>query len=182
MSSQVAKRYAKALYELAVEADQYVHVHLSLHDFVELMQKNDSIRTVFLSHEVETKVKLLILDELVHKDTNQIFFNFLKVLVMKKRTPEMAQILKEYERLYDIKQNRLVVNVESAIDLDEDTVDRLEKMTAEMLKKNVHVNAKKNTDILGGLIVEMDGIIIDASLRRKFKELKKSMESSATPI
>jgi F-type H+-transporting ATPase subunit delta len=182
LSSQVAKRYAKALYELAVEADQYVHVHLSLHDFVELMEKNDDIRTVFLSHEVETKVKLLILDELVPKDTNQIFFNFLKVLVMKKRTPEMAQILREYERLYDIKQNRLVVNVESAVDLDQKTVDELENMTADMLKKNVHVKAKKNPDILGGLIVEMDGTIIDASLRRKLRELRKLLEKTAETI
>ncbi len=182
MSSQVAKRYAKALYELAVEANQYVHVHLSLHDFVELMEKNDQIRTVFFSHNVETKIKLLILDELVRKDTNQIFFRFLKVLVMKKRTPEMAQILKEYERLYDIKQNRLVVNVESAVDLDQKTVDELENMTADMLKKNVHVSVKKNPDILGGLIVEMDGTIIDASLRRKLKELRKSLDAAAAAV
>jgi len=182
LSSQVAKRYAKALYELAIEADQYVHVHLSLHDFVEVMQKNDNIRTAFFSPNVETSVKLLILDELLQKDTNQIFFNFLKVLVMKKRTPEMAQILKEYERLYDIKQNRLVVNVETAVDLDKSIVDELENMTADMLKKNVHVNVKKNPDIFGGLIVEMDGTIIDASLRRKLRELRKVLDKAAETV
>ncbi len=182
MSSQVAKRYAKALYELAVEADEYVQVHLSLHDFVELMEKNDDIRTVFFSQRVETKTKLLIIDEVLKKNTNPIFFNFLKVLVIKKRTPALAQILKEYERLYDIKQNRLVVNVETAVDLADETVDELEKMTADMLKKNVHVEVKKNPDILGGLIVEMDGTIIDASLRRKLKELRKSLDAAAKAV
>ena len=85
-------------------------------------------------------------------------------------------------RFSDIKQNRLVVNVESAVDLDKKTVDELENMTADMLKKNVHVNVKKNTDILGGLIVEMDGTIIDASLRRKLKELRKSLETAAAAV
>jgi len=182
LSAQIAKRYAKALFELAVERDEFVHVHLSLHDFVTFMKRHDDFRAVFFSQEIETKVKIDLLDELLKKDTNRLFFNFLNILVLKKRTPELFQVLDEFERLYDKKQNRLVVNVETAVKLDEKTLSELETWTANKLKKNVHVEVKLNPDILGGLIVEMDGTVIDASLRRKLKELKKSLEIGATPI
>ena len=179
MSALIAKRYAKALFELAVEADEFVDVHLSLHDFVALMRTRDDFRATFFSYEVEAKTKLSILNKLLKKDTNELFFNFLNVLVLKKRTPVLFEILDEFERLYDKKQNRLVVNVQSAVDLNETTQTTLETLTAEMLNANVHVNIKTNADILGGLIVEMDGAIIDTSLRRKFKELKKSLKTNA---
>ena len=181
MSALIATRYAKALFELAVEENQFVQVHLSLHDFVSLMHRHDDVRTLFFSHATETRTKIQMLNDLLKKDANRLFFNFLKVLVLKKRTPELFQILDEFESLYDKKQNRLVVNVETAVELDEETQYKLETLTATRLNKNVHVEVKLNPDILGGLIIEMDGTIIDASLRRKFRELKKSLESAATP-
>lgn len=177
MSVLIAKRYAKALFELAVGAEQFVHVHLSLHDFVRLMRRHDQFRKMFFSYQVEAKDKISILNLLLKEETNELFFNFLKLLVLKKRTPELFQILDEFERLYAKKQNRLVVHVESAVDLDETTLTRLEKLFADVLKANIHVSAKTNADILGGIIVEYDGTVIDASLRRKLKELRKSLET-----
>lgn len=182
MSAQIAKRYAKALFELAVEEDEFVQVHLSLHDFVTFMKRQDKFRALFFSQEIETKAKIGMLNELLKKDTNRLFFNFLNVLVVKKRTPELFQILDEFERLYDKKQNRLVVNVETAVELDEETLLELETWTANKLKANVHVEVKLNPGIIAGLIVEMDGTIIDASLRRKFKELKKSLNTGNAPV
>ncbi|MBN1482717.1 ATP synthase F1 subunit delta [candidate division KSB1 bacterium] len=179
MSVLIAKRYAKALFELAVEAEQFVHVHLSLHDFVRLMRRHDQFRSMFFSYQVEAKDKIHILNKLLKEETNELFFNFLKLLVLKKRTPELFQILDEFERLYDKKQNRLVVYVETAVDLDEETQTRLERLIADRLKKNVHVVVKKNADILGGMIVQMDGTFIDASLRRKVKELRQSLETGS---
>ena len=76
----------------------------------------------------------------------------------------------------------MVVNVETAVDLEDEMLSGLETLTTDMLNANVHVNVKKNPDILGGLIVEMDGTIIDASLRRKLKELRKSLEAGTTPL
>ena len=179
MSAPVAKRYGKALFELSVERDQFVHVHLAFHDFNSLMRRHDDFRTLFFSHQVEAKVKMDFLQQLLGEDTNQLFLNFLKVLAVKKRLDLVFDIMKEFEAQYAKKQNRLVVNVQSAVDLDEATRTELETFFADSLKANVHVNFIKNPDILAGLIVDMEGTIIDASLRRKFKELKKSLDAAS---
>ena len=179
MSAQVAKRYAKALFELSVERDQFVHVHLAFHDFNSLMRRHEDFRTVFFSHQVEAKVKMDFLQELLGEETNELFFNFLQVLALKQRLDLVFDIMKEFEAQYAKKQNRLVVNVQSAVDLDESTKSELETFFADALQANVHVNFVTNMKILGGLIVDMEGTIIDASLQRKFKELKKSLDAAS---
>jgi ATP synthase F1 delta subunit len=119
------------------------------------------------------------LQELLEEETNQLFFNFLRVLALKKRLDLVFEIMDAFEAQYAKKQNRLVVNVQSAVALDESTKTELETFFTDSLKANVHVNFITKTDILGGLVVDMEGTIIDASLRRKFRELKKSLNAAS---
>ena len=77
--------------------------------------------------------------------------------------------------LLDASERISNARVTSAVELTEDEKNRLCKRLCEKLKAEVKIEYFIDEGLLGGLIVEVDGTVIDGSLRHRLREVKEVM-------
>ena len=100
---------------------------------------------------------------------------FLQLLCEKGRILSFDLCVAEYRRLLQIKESVISAKVVSAIPLTEDEKQRLTKKLEKKSGKTVSLTCSVDPTLLGGLIVEMEGAVVDGSLRHRLLEVKEVM-------
>ncbi len=178
MSIQAAKRYAKALFELADDHDTVEKLQTELHGFKELLDDEESLRLIFYSLDIQAHEKQRLFDELLKNKTSSTFINFLKVVFQKHREALFVQMIKEYDALVDKKLNRVHAKIISAIPLDETMRTDVVAALTHSLKATILLDTTVDKNILGGFQLQVEDEVLDASLRRKLVEMKSLLRRS----
>lgn len=102
--------------------------------------------------------------------------NFLFVLVDKSRTAEIRKIRKQYMRLYDKERNMAEGEIYSAIPLSEEQLAKFEEQMSALLHKQIKLRNIVDKDLIGGIKIQVDGKMIDKSLRADLDGLLRSLK------
>lgn len=172
IANQVGRRYAEAIYEIAVSIDKVKEVYEALNQMMELY-KNDSEFKTFITHPlIELDEKKKVLKE-IFKFSNETIENTLFYILDKKRIENIRNITAEYLKIY-YEQNQ-ILDVEATF-ASEPTeaqkaklIENLEKKTG----KKVKLAIKLDRTILGGGIIRIDDTVIDGSIRKDLENVKK---------
>ena len=104
-----------------------------------------------------------------------IVYNFLFVLNLRKRVSIISEIAVEFEKELEKIKNITRVSVTSAIEITEDRKADIKTKIAEKLQKDVILDWGVDSDIIAGLIFNIDEKIIDNSIRHKLEDLSKTI-------
>lgn len=173
----VAKRWAKALMELALE-DENISKEDILDDLREVantIESSSELVEVINNPSVSTEDKQIILCKLFQNKIMPIAYNFIFALNLRKRVGIIKEIAKEFEKELDSIKNIVHVNVTSAIELDDNRKDEIKVKIAEKLDKNVVVDWGVDNDIIAGLIFNIDETVVDNSVRHKLEDISKNI-------
>ena len=176
MSVQAAKRYAKALFELAEEKELLEQVASDLHGFASVLEQLQSVRTLFYSIHIKVREKQQLFDSLLKDKSTPYMLNFVKVLFQKRREHLFDQIIKKFDGLYDKKLGRVHAKIISAVPLEETTKETMKAVLAKTLNATILMETLIDPTILGGFILQIEDELLDASLRRKFEMMKASLQ------
>ena len=175
-SELVAKRWAHALMELTLEDSgiSKEDVLKDVRDVSESIDASEELKTVINNPSVSTEEKQVVICKLFEGKVMPIVYNFLFVLNLRKRLGIISDIADAYEKeLEDIK-NIVRVDVTSAIDINEDKKDEIESRISEKLHKDVVVDWTVDSDIIAGLVFNINDTVIDNSIQHKLSELSKT--------
>ena len=100
---------------------------------------------------------------------------YLMLLCEKGRMDSFMRSVDEYNALYDASERISDVKVTSAVPLTEAEKQKLERKLEAVLGGTVNAAYAVDESLLGGLMVEADGKIMDGSLRRRLREIKDVM-------
>lgn len=173
-----SKRYAKALFELAVESNLLEQIHQDLHDFDALLAQYGLLRAVFYSPEAEQATQEQLLNDLLINRTPKILLDFLILLVRKNRQSSFEGIVQEFDLLYNRKKNQVSATVRTAVPMDEEFNSFVVRSLKESLQADILLNPQVDAELLGGIVIEVEGKLIDFSLKRKLNELRKQLDPS----
>ena len=101
--------------------------------------------------------------------------HFLEALIERHRMPAIFRIRTRYEELWDEKRDLLPVQVTSAIELDQATVNQIGERIGEQTKRTVELSSQVDPDILGGIVLRVGNVILDASIRNRLEQLRKQV-------
>ena len=104
-----------------------------------------------------------------------IFMNFLEALIERHRMPAIFRIRDRYQDMWEDERDLLPVQVTSAVPLDEATVGSIGKRIGEQTKRTVELTSKVDPDILGGIVLRVGNVILDASIRNRLEQLRKQV-------
>lgn len=173
----VAKRWALALMELAQEDDNISKEDIldDLREVSETIESSEELSNVINNPSISTEEKQVVLCKLFQNSIMPIVYNFLFALNLKKRVsiiPEIAvEFGKELERLKNIAR----VNITSAIELNDERKEQIKSKIAEKINKDIVVEWGVDSDIIAGLIFNIEELIIDNSIRHKLEDLSKEI-------
>jgi len=105
--------------------------------------------------------------------------NFVKILAKNGDLKHALEILKHFTNIYNQQNNTIEIKVTTKTKLPEEVKDKLinELKKLENFKdyKNFELIEKTNKDLIGGIKLEFEDQVIDASLKARISQLKTSM-------
>lgn len=170
----VAATYAEALYESAAANGVVAEVAAQLVQVRDAIESNPELHDVLDNPEFDTRVKKDVASRLL-VDANPLIANFVQVLLDRGRLDELAAIADEFVARVAAAEGRLRVRVRTAIPLPDDLRDRLVAQISERTGRPVDIDTVVDSEITGGLVIETDGSVVDASVHGRLVALRQSM-------
>jgi len=174
---EIAQVYARALFEVAQQSGDLDEVHEQLGQFADAVDGSRELQTFLFSPYFSTDEKKDGLHKAVD-GANDAVTNFLELLVEKHRMPAIFRIRREFDDLWREENKLLSVQLTSAIELDDATVQSLGRTIGERTGRKVDVTTTVNPDILGGIVLRVGNSILDASIRNRLESLRKQVARS----
>jgi F-type H+-transporting ATPase subunit delta len=175
---EVARVYAEALFEAAKESGTLDQVHEQLDEVADAIAGNHDLQVFLFSPYFSSSEKREGLDEAISGAEPELV-NFLELLVEKHRMPAIFRIRERLDELWAEENKQLDVTVTSAIDLDKSVIDHIREQIEKQTDRTVELTAQVDPDILGGLVLRVGNMVLDASLRSKLEKLRKEVAAAA---
>ena len=168
-----AKRYAQAIFEIALESNKLKDWQSNLTKVAKLMQ-NEEFDGLAENPKVPFDLKKKLVEEQLGK-TSPMVLNLVYLLISKGKLRIADQISEEYDRLVNEHYGIKKAEVTTAIPLDNTEAEKLGQQLESLVGIKVSMNLKVDPDILGGFIARIDDSLIDGSIRNRLEMLKKRL-------
>ena len=89
--------------------------------------------------------------------------------------PAIFRIRTDFNVLWDDARRLLPVQITSAIALDQDEVKSLGDRIGQSVDRQVEVSAEVDPDILGGIVLRVGNVVLDASIKNRLEQLRKQV-------
>jgi F-type H+-transporting ATPase subunit delta len=175
---ELAQVYANALFEVASENDVTDDVREQLGQFADELDENRDLQVFLFSPYFSSQEKKDGIRKIVD-GADERFLNFLELLAERHRMPAVFRIRRAYDALWRKENKLLPVTVTSAVELDEGLVEGLGKRIEEQTGKKVELTSKVDSDVLGGLVLQVGNMVLDASIRNRLEQLRKQVATAA---
>lgn len=174
--TEASKEYATALFALACEEREEEKVMEALDRVAEILGGEPTYRAFLTSPGISLAERLASIDAVFGTTVPTRVLSYLKLLCEKRKTELFFDSVTEYRRLYDQHRSVSVARVVSAVALTDEEKRRLEEKLTAVTKRRVQLTLEIDPSLLGGMTVEIDGKIIDGSLRHRLREVKEVMK------
>jgi F-type H+-transporting ATPase subunit delta len=170
-------RYATALFELARDAQNLDETARGLATLEALLNDSEDlarlVRSPIFSAAEQSAAFTAIADK---TDVTPLVANFLQLLIQNRRLFALRDIIAAFRLLLAHHRNEITADVSSAIPLSDQQADELKATLRAKTGKDIALNLRVDPALLGGLIVKMGSLMIDASVRTKLNSLKIAMK------
>jgi F-type H+-transporting ATPase subunit delta len=167
------KRYAQAIFELALEKNEFESWREGLKKIVDLTA--DQKRMALLENPSLTfGAKKSLLQERLG-ETNPLVLNLALLLVSKGLLGRSAEISRIYGELLDAHRGIERAKVITALPLDDQEKEAIASRLGKITERNVEVDGRVDPSIIGGFIARIGDTLIDGSIHQKLESLKRNL-------
>ncbi len=99
--------------------------------------------------------------------------NFIQILSYNARLGVLPKIASIYEQLKAQEEGVVAVDVVAAMELDKAQKEQLEQVLSKKFTGRVLMNCKIDKELIGGVIVKKDDLVIDGSVSGQINKLRK---------
>ena len=172
--SQIGKRYAEAIFEIAESNNSVKDVYKALNSLMESYKEDKEFKN-FIDHPLITNdEKIKVLNEIYHEEKQEIK-NIIFYILEKNRMMNIREIVAEYLKIYYAKNQILDVEATFAQKLTNEQREKLIQKLERKTKKKINLVEKVDTSIIGGGILKIGDKIIDGTVRTQLDSLVKSL-------
>jgi ATP synthase F1 delta subunit len=171
---EIATVYGRSLYEAAKDAGRVETVREQIGELADALEGDRDLQVFLFSPYFSSEEKKEGLRKAV-SGADDLVSNFLELLVDNHRMPALFRIRKEIDRLWDEENQRLPVEITSAVELDDQVIKQIGDRIAEQTGQNVELTTNVDPDVLGGLVVRVGNTVLDASIRNRLEQLRKQV-------
>ena len=174
----IARNYAEALFQLGERTGESERFGDLIEGVGGAIEADESIRVALESPRVTKVAKQQLLGRALKDIAPDSFIRFLAAVVKRGRQGIIPAIARQYVELLDLKLDRVHASVVLARTPDNSLQNAVRKSLSEVLGKEVIPHFREDAGLLGGVIVRIGDRVMDGSLRRRLKILRKRMLSA----
>ncbi len=174
----IARPYARAAFSIAKDQDGIVSWSDLLERLGSMMQVKE-LSAVIKNPVFQDTQKMglfeSVLGDIGNGDLNQEQQNFLQLLLKSRRAEYLPAISKMFAVMRQKQENIVEVNITSAYELDDNERAKLTDKITKVIGKKASINLQVEPSLVGGLIIEWNGKVMDASIFGKLEKLTAAL-------
>ena len=169
---KVARRYANALFQAALQNDVVSSVQDDLSSIVHLLQADADFRHFMIAPYAGREEKLGIMEKVFSDRITALTMQLIRVMLQKGRENEIAGTYEEFVDLRRVHESVVHAVVASAIPLDDTQRTAILSTLENSLKKKIEADFQVEPSLIGGVRVHYGNFVIDGTVRGKFRKLR----------
>ncbi len=173
----ISNEYAVALFELSAEQDQLQENLVGLDLVQALLADQPAYRALLASPAIGRQKRIDALEQAFRGRITDPLLGVLRMMVSRGETGLLDKMAREYEALVKEAQGETVALVTSATALTDAQRQALRQKLEKKFSRKVDLRCRVNPALLGGLRVEIEGRVIDGSLRNRLEQIKEVMHA-----
>ncbi|MBA2421148.1 MAG: ATP synthase F1 subunit delta [Thermoleophilaceae bacterium] len=175
---EIAEVYSRSLFEVASEHDVLDRVRDELGEFADALDESRDLQIFFFSPYFSSQEKKEGIEQAV-TEADEHFVHFLELLAERHRLPAIFRIRREYDRMWSEENKLVAVSVTTAVKLDQQIVEDIGKRIEEQTGKRIELSSTVDPGIVGGLVLQVGNMVMDASLKARLERLRKQVARGA---
>ena len=172
-----SREYAEALFELAVQADRTKETSDGLETVVSALLQTPEYQALLASPAIGKEERLNALDTAFRGKIPDILLAILRMMVSRGQIAALNGMARDYEEMARGYRGESMAIVTSAVPLKEAETVALRAKLEKKLARKITLQCVTDPDLIGGIRVEVDGRVIDGTIRNKLDEIKEVMNS-----
>ena len=176
MATAAAKRYAKAVFELAQAEGAYEPWSRRLAKIRELFG-DPEVAAVLKNPTIASERREALVATVPHL-IDEDATNMARLLIESGRVEEAADIDDEYQALVDAAEGRVRATVTTAIELSAHDRERVADELSRRLQKEVKLKVVVDPHVLGGLRLQYGDRVVDATVAARLEQLRRRLAAT----
>lgn len=176
ISGKIADPYAEALMAIAQQHHLTEQFGDEIRSLLGLLESSPELRDFLVNPVVKGDDKKAVVRRILGDDANTYLKNFLLFLVDRRRILFIEVIAQKYLEQLRKLNNVALAMVTSAVELNESQrnaiADKVKQITG---AASVELNTKVDSDLIGGVIIQVGSKILDTSLRGQLRRISLSL-------
>ncbi len=171
---RLATRYAKSLIELAVEQKQLEAVFADMQYIKALCKESRDFENVLRSPIIKADKKQAIVDNVIKNKITALTIAFIQLIIKKSRESFLPEIANAFIEQYHTIKNIHTVKLTTAVAIGDNVKKSIQqKIQQETAFQNIQIEEQVKEELLGGFMLEFNNNLVDASILRDLKDVKK---------
>jgi ATP synthase F1 delta subunit len=175
---EIARVYADALFRAAKGAGKLDVLKEQLSAFTASLRENREMELFFFSPYFSSAEKRDGIARAITGAEPELT-NFLELLVEKHRMPVIFRMRRRFDEMWAEENRQLDVTLTSAVELDPEVVERVGAEIERQTDRKVQLHSRVDGDLLGGLVLQVGNMVLDASIRNRLERLRKEVAQAA---
>ncbi|MBK5218590.1 MAG: ATP synthase F1 subunit delta [Thermoleophilia bacterium] len=175
---EASRVYAEALFEAGKDKGKLDALQEQLGQFADAVDGNRELQVFLFSPYLSSADKSEGLGRAISGAEPELI-NFLELLIEKHRMPEVFRIRREFDELWKKENRRLDVTIVSAVELDEAVINKIGQEVERQTGEAVELSSRVDDEILGGIVLQVGNMVLDASIRSRLEKLRKTVATAA---
>lgn len=172
--SKISVRYAKALFELALEKDKLVEIEADMRLIMEISLLDD-FRNLLANPVVLPSKKEEIFVIAFKGALSSMSFSLIRQLIRNGREQFLPAIARNFISSSEKHRGITQASLTTAVRVSDKVKRDIIKMVSKQLRTEVVLREVVNKDIIGGFILRVDDTLIDASVNNRMRKIKKAI-------
>ena len=173
--TRVSEEYAAALFTLAAEGNVKKEVADSLKTVKTLALEYPDYIDLLASPSIPFDERCEVIDKAFGEALHEYAVSFVKLICERGHIRDLSECIDEYMKLYEAADGIATANITSAVTLTDEEKETLRRKLESKLSRRVELVCSVDESILGGVVIRVDGNIMDGSLRTKLAELGEAI-------
>jgi F-type H+-transporting ATPase subunit delta len=175
----VARRYATALADVAIERREEREVQKELDQWAAMIESNPQLKEVFANPTIIHDHKRKLLEDLIARTrVRDTTASFLRVLLKNQRISQLRDIAARYIQVLDERAGMLAGSVTTARPIPEDLKKTLHETFTAATGRTVRLTFETDENIIGGLVARIGSTVYDGSVQSHLERLAAGLAGS----
>jgi len=174
-AGRISVRYAKALYDLANAENSAKTVYQDTYLVSQVIGSSSEFYHILHNPVILSSEKERIIKNILTGTVHPLLSSFIVLMVKKRRESFIVNALLVYQKIYREKAGLVKVLIETPSDLGEETKSSILAFVKTRFNKTPELEVRRKPDLIGGFIVEVEGLLIDLSISGQLAKVEKAL-------